>query len=168
MSDGTTGIGKRIRRVRESLDYSQEEFGEKIGVKGPAVSKYEGEETKRGVPMNTLIKISILGNVTLDWLVTGQEGQSALPERPIDDLFAEVIAHPKVMQRLIDHVRDQVREELTEYRGSPDPEEVRLVDAWHGASEEIRRAAMTMLENSAKESRRNDGGGSDCAEEKSA
>jgi len=59
-------IGNRIREIRGKL--SQEEFGKQIGVKAPAISKYE-----RGrVPdVETLKKIANYGKVPVEWLLYG-------------------------------------------------------------------------------------------------
>lgn len=50
---------------------NQGEFGEILGIKRSAVSKYENGESSPDP--ESLAKIAELGEVTIDWLVTGKE-----------------------------------------------------------------------------------------------
>lgn len=88
-------LGDRIKAIRGKLN--QEEFGKIIGVKAPAISKYE----KGRVPdLETLKKIADYGGVTLEWLLEGDKApgaatvytrwrkipsSEALPEEPGDE-----------------------------------------------------------------------------------
>ena len=64
-------LGIRIREIRERLGLNQTEVAEKLGLGGPAaVSKYE--KNQREPEIDILIKISKLGNRSLDWLLTGE------------------------------------------------------------------------------------------------
>lgn len=67
-------IGDRIKAIRGKLN--QEEFGKIIGVKAPAVSKYE---KGREPDLEALKKIAAYGGVTLDWLLHG-DPKAAIPE----------------------------------------------------------------------------------------
>lgn len=66
------GFGERVRKIRKDLKLSQEEFGNKFtppASKG-IVSRWE----HGGTPNNTrLKKIASLGNVSVDYLLTGQD-----------------------------------------------------------------------------------------------
>jgi len=73
MPVANSDIGQRIRFVRQKVGLTQPELGEQLGVEKAAISKYEAGEAKRGVPIEFLAKIAELGNVTLDWLITGRE-----------------------------------------------------------------------------------------------
>ena len=65
-------IGDRIRRIRKGLGLNQLDFAIKIGLESAmAISKYENNS--RTPDKNRLIKISELGGVTLDKLMTGTE-----------------------------------------------------------------------------------------------
>ncbi|MGL4676053.1 MAG: XRE family transcriptional regulator [Brevinema sp.] len=63
--------GERLRTIRKSLDLSQCEFGEKLGVATMIVSRLESNDTALKAPL--LAKINDLG-VNISWLLTG-EGQ---------------------------------------------------------------------------------------------
>ncbi|AYG00212.1 helix-turn-helix domain-containing protein [Lactococcus allomyrinae] len=62
-------FGVKIRRIRYTLKYSKEEFGEKLS---PSLSVYTIDEMENNqfVPsLSYLIQIADMGNVTLDWLL---------------------------------------------------------------------------------------------------
>ena len=63
-------IGDRIREIR-GFKLNQEEFAQLLGVKRGAVSKYErGEAIPRA---QTLLKLSDIGGVSVDWILKGGE-----------------------------------------------------------------------------------------------
>ena len=67
-SDQKETLGRRIKRIRNKLGINQAEFANLVGISGAsAVSKYELDQ--RGAEIPTLIKISKLGNKSLDWLL---------------------------------------------------------------------------------------------------
>lgn len=60
-------FGEKLKALRKEKGYSQEEFAEVLFVSRQAVSKWEGD---RGMPeVNTLIQISNMFGVTLDYLL---------------------------------------------------------------------------------------------------
>lgn len=64
-------LGGRIKQIRKMLDLNQEDFAVKLGFETPvAISYYENN--KRTPDVSTLVKIAKLGNVSLDWLLTGE------------------------------------------------------------------------------------------------
>ncbi|HEY4707339.1 MAG TPA: XRE family transcriptional regulator [Thermodesulfobacteriota bacterium] len=79
MEKEKTTLGERIRQVREELlKLNQADFAKKIGFSRLAtISDYETD--KRSPDIAALRKIALLGNVTLDWLLTGQ-GTASLSE----------------------------------------------------------------------------------------
>jgi transcriptional regulator with XRE-family HTH domain len=70
MEDINRGIGRRVKRIREASDKTQDELGVMLGVKKATVSKYESGETK--LTPEALKKIAELGGITLDELITGK------------------------------------------------------------------------------------------------
>jgi len=159
-------IGKRIREIRKQAKLTQPEVGEILGVEKAAISKYEAGEAKRGVPINLLVKIADLGNVSLDYLITGKgPGQELQPADPVEVL---IFGNPKTVEKIKDRLRSEVREEFTAYKKELTPDEDHLLHVWRHTSPEIQGAALTILEQSAKESRVIDGGGSGSAEKNSA
>ena len=126
------GLSERIRKVRGGL--SQEEFGRYLGgLQKSTISRYE----KGRIPdSETLRKIAIFGNITMEWLLMGDQSSApqlleqnpenieASPEPPLDVvLLAEILAEikqviadkhvklsPKREARLIALVYDHCRE----------------------------------------------------------
>lgn len=77
MEKEKTTLGERIKQIREELlRLNQADFAKKIGFSRLAtISDYE--TGKRSPDIAALRKIAYLGNVTLDWLLTGQATRSA-------------------------------------------------------------------------------------------
>ena len=68
-------FGLRIRQLRESRNMSQEELGRRVGRSKPVISNYENNI--KFPPLEVLISISNVFNVSLDYLV-GIEKKDAL------------------------------------------------------------------------------------------
>lgn len=68
-------FGEKLKALRKEKGYSQEEFAELLFVSRQAVSKWESD---RGMPeVNTLIQISNMFGVTLDYLLKGENQAEA-------------------------------------------------------------------------------------------
>lgn len=81
-------IGERIRRLRKTLDLTQKEFGERIGIKGNTVAQYE---LGRNEPIDAVISLICREfNVNEEWLREG-EGEifKAAPSDALDQLARE-------------------------------------------------------------------------------
>jgi repressor LexA len=65
-----SGIGKRIRELREVLGLTQKQFGERIGKSWRTVQDWEAG--KSSIPDHTLRFISSTFGVSYEWLKTGQ------------------------------------------------------------------------------------------------
>ncbi|MEN6316619.1 MAG: helix-turn-helix transcriptional regulator [Clostridiaceae bacterium] len=64
-------LGDRIRNIRKRLKLNQADFALKIGLESPmAISSYENNQTEPDI--SKLIKISEIGNISLDELLTGK------------------------------------------------------------------------------------------------
>ena len=73
-------FGERIYNLRKKSGLSQEEFADKLGVSRQAVSKWE---TGQSVPdTEKSAAISTLFGVSLDWLVYGEQIQTAPVVQP--------------------------------------------------------------------------------------
>lgn len=68
-------FGLRIRKLRESRNMSQDELGRRVGRSKPVISSYENNI--KTPPLEVLVKISNVFNVSLDYLV-GIEKKEAL------------------------------------------------------------------------------------------
>lgn len=63
-------IGLRIKKIRLSLMITQTSFAAKLGISHAAISQYEMGDSLPSIKI--LIKISAIGDVTLDWLILGR------------------------------------------------------------------------------------------------
>ncbi len=93
----TQALGQRIRGIRGKL--SQREFAGKIGVTQVEVSRYE--RGMRTPPVDILLKLSALGNVSVDYLLrgTGKDSSSVADpagtyERSTEILWMGNLAKP--------------------------------------------------------------------------
>ncbi|MHB1051366.1 MAG: helix-turn-helix domain-containing protein [Bacteroidota bacterium] len=88
MNSSRREIGERILAIRKKLKLKQEEFGEKIGGKSKAaISKYENGETYP--PIETLLVIADLADVSLEFVITGKEVINEPPKSEITYPLAE-------------------------------------------------------------------------------
>ncbi len=76
----TKATGQRIRGIRGNL--SQREFAGKIGVTQVEVSRYE--RGMRTPPVEILLKLSVLGNVSVDYLLQGQGKEASSAAEPTE------------------------------------------------------------------------------------
>lgn len=63
-------LGRNIRFVRKQLGLTQISFGQRLGLDSNSVVS-NWEKGKREPSYTNLLKIAKMGNVSLDWLVTG-------------------------------------------------------------------------------------------------
>ena len=76
----TKATGQRIRGIRGNL--SQREFAGKIRVTQVEVSRYE--RGMRTPPVEILLKLSVLGNVSVDYLLQGQGKEASSAAEPTE------------------------------------------------------------------------------------
>ncbi len=79
-------LGERIKKVRKELDFTQQAFGKKIGMKQNTIALIEGG---RGTSDQTIYAICREFNVNETWLRTG-EGEMFVKQDPKDELAAAV------------------------------------------------------------------------------
>ena len=84
-------IGDNIKKLREHLNLTQKEFGEKIGRSHQAIQKYECNETP--VKQAMLILISQAYNVNPDWLLNGT-GEMFLDNTSRQQEYSDIISIP--------------------------------------------------------------------------
>lgn len=79
----------RIRRLRRSLDLTQQEFADRIGVKRNTITSYE---IGRSQPMDAVISLICREfDVNEDWLRYGKGDMITPKEDREDDVFDEII-----------------------------------------------------------------------------
>lgn len=78
-------MNERLKQLRKTLELSQAELGEKIGVSNFAISSIERGERK--LTERNLALICERLNVNRDWLENGN-GEMFLPDLPLDEFSA--------------------------------------------------------------------------------
>ena len=121
----TQKISERVKIARKKKGLTQGELAEKTGVTQGFLSHIEKDKNQPTAEF--IIRLTHILGISAHWLLTG-EGEMRLG----------------TVEKGHGFTAEQAPGWLTD-------DEQRLLDAWHHASEEIRRAALTMLENSAKE-----------------
>ena len=92
-------LNERIKKLRRSLDLTQQEFAEKIGIKRNSLANYE---TGRNTPIDAiLISICREFNVNEEWLRTGT-GEMFLPSDRKSDIA-------KLTKQLLDEEDDSFK-----------------------------------------------------------
>lgn len=76
-------VGARIRKIRLSLGHNQAEFGQLVQVSNASVSSYEKGDVYP--PIGALVRIAQAGNVTIDWLVMGEESTRKTLKKLLSD-----------------------------------------------------------------------------------
>lgn len=138
-------IGRRIKRVREKLGLKQHEFAEKTGVGSKSISSYETGATDTSPSF--LEAVARLGNVTIDWLITGSDTvtnsdistSANESDRPIAVSVNGGSAHIAV------HHGPTVQEEASPYDTSVDAVDLAFVRDWKSLSDVTRMRIWTIV-----------------------
>lgn len=81
-------MNNRIKQLRKTLNLTQQEFAERIGIKRNTIANYEGG---RNEPVSSVINLICREyNVNIDWLRTG-DGDMFV-EKSKDEEIAEMLA----------------------------------------------------------------------------
>ena len=91
-------MNNRIKTVRKALGLTQTDFGAKIGISGPSVSKLESGENNPSD--QTLMLIASEFQVSLQWLQTGTGDMFAQGHSLADDL-AKKYSFPDITRKLL-------------------------------------------------------------------
>lgn len=73
----TDDIGKRVREYREKFGYTREQFAEKLDISVKFASDIE--LGKKGMSIDTLIKICEILSVSADYIIWGREERDSNP-----------------------------------------------------------------------------------------
>jgi len=86
-------LGRRLRKVRKDIGLSQTEFALKLGFSANTIiSRFERD---KALPtLETLLKLSELGEVDYNWLLTGKR----LPDKDLER------SYNKLVHRMAEHV----------------------------------------------------------------
>lgn len=77
-------VGERIKRLRESNNYTRDAFAEKVGISPKFL--YEIEMGRKGFSADTLVKISKAVSVSCDYIMLGTKTDNKV----VDDVVCEL------------------------------------------------------------------------------
>ena len=81
-----SGIGKRLKKIREYLGYSQNEFAKKLGLKQNTISAYENDRLDVS---GKVLSWLAYNKINLSWLFTG-EGEMFLEDNDFKNTLKEI------------------------------------------------------------------------------
>lgn len=102
--------GKRVKNVRETLDLTQAEFGERLGFKWSKVKDIEIGKQK--LTPEIALDIEKKFSVDFKWLLTGEGKMKSLPVMVAEEepsiLAQAIVDTVRVMQTLDEHDQKEV------------------------------------------------------------
>ncbi|UCF90512.1 MAG: helix-turn-helix transcriptional regulator [Desulfobacterales bacterium] len=76
-------FGEKLKQARKNLGWSQDDLGQKVGIHGRHVGKYENG---RAMPnAETIIRIAKTLNVSIHYLLWGDFREDAIPSTTLQD-----------------------------------------------------------------------------------
>ena len=105
-----TAIAERIMALMRKLGLNQSGLAKALDITQPAVSKYLND---RMPPVEVFYQLALIGNVTIEWLLTGRE---PLPGLRISEPQAQYQSRDK-FARLPHHVQEALHVILDELAG---------------------------------------------------
>lgn len=103
-------IGKRLRRQREKLNLTREEFAENAGISPQFLA--EIENGKKGMSIDTLYKICKQFSISADYLLLGNVNMNTLPSNnstAINLLSEPYISYTEDIIEIVDKIINEVQ-----------------------------------------------------------
>jgi len=98
-----SNMGERIRMLRESLHMTQEELGEKIGVKKAAVNKYETGDVEN-IKRSSLFVMAELFGVSPSYLL-GWDGAKTIEDSAVENVQIDELIEKAYGGKTVELVR---------------------------------------------------------------
>lgn len=124
-------IGVRLARIRESLNLSQAELAEQIGISSRSYQNYE--QGKREFPTSLVYQLCSSLGVNSHWLLTGRGGRiyfepAKLAKRALEEIIdaAEIANLSPALKKIPDVLEIVVEQEIS-HRGLNSDELTRLI-----------------------------------------
>ena len=83
-------VGQRMRLLRQTYGYTQDQAAEKLGIDRRHLSHIE--KGTRGASVDLILRMASLYGVTVDYLLLGQDRQNASVKKHLDALIDTLIA----------------------------------------------------------------------------
>ena len=129
-------FGARIRTRRNGLDWSQEELARRAGISKGFLS--DVENGKRGIRAETLLDLARVLGLSIDFLMTGEEGEEEQRRSEIEvpASLAEYASDAGLSFRTTLMLLD-MRRQIIAHRSTRDREPLGQID-WHGFYESVK------------------------------
>ena len=84
-----SAFGHRLKDIRSSLAYTQEEMAHALGISGARYSKYEIGRSE--APYEVLIRLAHLTGTDLNYLIAGQRGRAGRRPEPVKEQLRDLL-----------------------------------------------------------------------------
>lgn len=81
-------MGQRIRDLRIAAGYTQEKLAETMGTHSSYFHYIEA--AKKNCPVELLVELSNLFDVSLDYLICGESGKETINEQTLDNVISQL------------------------------------------------------------------------------
>lgn len=105
-------IGKRLRRQRERMNLTREEFAESAGISPQFLA--ELENGKKGMSIDTLYKICTVFHISADYLLLGTVASKTLSSDPTNNinlLSEPYISYTEDIMEIVDKIINEAQKE---------------------------------------------------------
>lgn len=122
-------IGARIKAARADAGLQQNDLAKKAGLAQSTLS--EIISGSRVTSVENLTKIASALDLSLDYLITGQERPQKVPQQTKEDALRLVLtSDPQLVEKIKDDLRHQIQEETPAYQFRHTSNETRLLKAF--------------------------------------
>ena len=105
-------MNTRLKKIRESLELTQEEFAQRLNTTSVTISNWEGG--KRPIPEEKQVYICSVLKVNRKWLETG-EGEMMLEKQDPLNALSEISLLVELARRSVDRLDEKTKEIITTF-----------------------------------------------------
>lgn len=115
-------LGKRLKQLRDEFGFDQKEMGRKLNITSSAYGYYE--QGRNEPPLETLVKIAEIFNVTTDYLL----GRSDIRENPVYYTLSDKLTLTQAELLVIERMQENLL--LKQLSENPENNVARLYRYW--------------------------------------
>lgn len=115
-------LGKRLKQLRDEFGFDQKEMGKKLNITSSAYGYYE--QGRNEPPLETLVKIAEIFNVTTDYLL----GRSDIRENPVYYTLSDKLTLTQAELLVVERMQENLL--LKQLSENPENNVARLYRYW--------------------------------------
>lgn len=115
-------LGKRLKQLRDEFGFDQKEMGRKLNITSSAYGYYE--QGRNEPPLETLVKIAEIFNVTTDYLL----GRSDIRENPVYYTLSDKLTLTQAELLVVERMQENLL--LKQLSENPENNVARLYRYW--------------------------------------